>query len=117
MTPDQIAAAAATTTLIWIKAFTPVVLALVLAWLTIKNAVDAKIHKEQIDQNTARLNGQSTKIDTLLLNTTPLGHATVSASVSGPNGASATVTEGAPPVVPVPPVIVPVGIPNAAPLP
>ena len=113
MTPDQAAAAA----ILWIKAFTPVVVALVLAYLTIKNAVDAKLHKEQIEQNTARLNGQSTKIDTLMMNATPPGQGSVSATVTGPNGASASATEGMPPSDPLPTTKVPVGNPIAAPLP
>ena len=111
MTPDHVQ----TVALQWIGVFVALTLAVISAYTSVKNAFDATLHKQQIDQNTARLNGQSAKIDTLMMNTTPPGHATVSASVSGPNGASATATES--PNDSVPPVIVPVGTLSTAPLP
>ena len=95
MTPDHIQAVA----LQWIAVAVALILAVISAYTSVKNAFDWALHKQQLDQNTARLNGQSTKIDTLLLNATP------------PGQGSATATEGTPPNDSAPPVIVPVGTP------
>ena len=107
MTPDHIQAVA----LQWIAVAVALILAVISAYTSVKNAFDGALHKQQIDQNTVRLNGQSTKIDALMMNATPPGQGSVTATVTGPNGTSATATEGAPPNVPVPPVKPPVGTP------
>ena len=113
MTPDHVQAIA----LQWIAVAVALTLAVISAYTSVQNAFIGALHKQQIDQNTVRLNGQSTKIDTLLLNTPPPGQGSATATVTGPNGATATATEGTPPNDSVPSAIVPVGIPNAAPLP
>lgn len=79
---------------VWIGAVVVIIGLLMNAYFNLKNQWETRLHKQQIDQNTARLNGQSAKIDTLFLSAQSPNQPSVNVAFAEGNKPAEPIGEG-----------------------